>query len=270
MTVALSIKFHREKNKDKRPAMQFTGKTAIVTGGGGQIGRAIAQELAGLGCAVLITDRDFAALQASKRAIEPTPRILTANLANEEDIAELLRTGTHMLGRLDILVNCAGLGLAQPFLETEANDLRELLEVNLVAPFQLSQAAARRMIAQGDGGRIINIASIAGLRGSARRSAYGASKAALINLTQVMAVELADSGITVNAVAPGPIASTLSRGMHDEATRKAFLEAMPVSRYGAPEEIAPAVAYLASEAAAWTTGQVIAVDGGFAAAGLRL
>ena len=164
------------------------------------------------------------------------------------------------------LVNSAGIGADVPFLDTPAALFDRIMAVNLRGTFLIGQACARAMAA---GGAIVNIASVSGLRGNTGRAAYGASKGGVITLTQVMACELAERGIRVNAIAPGPVETPLVAQVHDEAVRAAFGRFIPMHRYGIPEEIAAAAAFLCSHDASYVTGQVLGVDGGFLAAGMR-
>jgi NAD(P)-dependent dehydrogenase (short-subunit alcohol dehydrogenase family) len=166
------------------------------------------------------------------------------------------------------LVNCAGIPANARFFDTTAEQMRRLYEVNVVGAFALSQALAPVMTAAG-GGAIVHIASVSGIKGNLGRSAYGASKGALVTLTKIMAVELASERIRVNAVAPGPIETPMVLEAHTAATREEWHRTVPMRRYGTPEEIAEAIAFLCDEArASYVTGQILSVDGGFTAAGL--
>jgi len=258
--------------------MQRHARVAIVTGAGSGLGRAIALTLAAEGCEILALDRVRAGLDETLAAarhlpgrIEPHVLELTETAALDR-LFELEFAGAR---RLDILVNNAGIGQQTPFLEMSRQDWDSILAVNLTAVFELSQRAARAMLAgiaagrQG-GGRIVNLASVTGLRGCYGRAAYGTSKGGLISFTEVLAVELGPRGITVNAVAPGPVDTPLVQRVHTQATRAGYLRGIPVGRYGLPEEIAAAVAFLCSEAAGYINGHTLPVDGGFASAGLML
>ena len=173
---------------------------------------------------------------------------------------------TH--GRLDVLVNNAGIGINAPFVDFKLAEFELSLRINLTGAFLCGQAAARQMLTQ-KSGKIINIVSLSGQRGGMGRAGYGASKAGLELLTKVMAVELAAHGINVNAIAPGPIDTELSRVVHAAGgTRDAYLFLTPQRRYGDPDEIAHAAVFLASDQSAYVNGHVLNVDGGFGAAGL--
>ena len=168
-------------------------------------------------------------------------------------------------GRLDILVNDAGIMDRAPFLEMTDELWRRIIDINLYGTFLFAQVAARQMVRQGSGGRFVNVASNSGMFGGRGRAAYGASKAGVINLTQTLAIELAEHGILVNAVAPGP---TKTSPDQPEKPWPSVLARMPLQRWGRPEEIAAVAAFLASGEASFTTGHVYAADGGFTIAGI--
>ena len=172
---------------------------------------------------------------------------------------------TH--GQIDILVNNAGVGSNCPFLTMPLEEWNQQLDVNLTGTFLCAQIVGRVMARQ-KSGRIVNVASISGQRGGQGRAAYGASKAGVILLTKVMAVELAPLGINVNAIAPGPVVTEMSVGTHTEATKTSYRERIPLRRYGTEREIAATALFLASDEAGFVTGHVLNVDGGFNAAGL--
>ncbi len=241
---------------------RFGGKVALVTGGLSGIGRAAAERLAAEGATVIAGD-----IAAESDALTAVP-VGTARLdvADPASAAALLRQIEQMHGRLDVLVNSAGIGRDIPFLDTPLEVFDQVIAVNLRGTFIIGQAAARLM-ARGGGGAIVNIGSISGLRGNAGRTAYGASKGGIVTLSQVMAVDLAAHNIRVNVVAPGPIDTPLLANMAASAVREAWLRLIPQRRFGQVSDVAAAVAYLCSDEAGFVTGHVLAVDGGFSGSG---
>jgi NAD(P)-dependent dehydrogenase (short-subunit alcohol dehydrogenase family) len=173
------------------------------------------------------------------------------------------------LGRIDVLVNNAGVAVFKPILETTLADWNHVLSVNLTGAFICSRACAPVMLKTG-GGSIVNIASISGLRASTLRVAYGTSKAGLIQLTRQLAVELGTLGIRANCIAPGPVDTAMAKLVHTVAIRQDYHDAIPLNRYGTTEEIAAAVGFLCSPAASYVNGQTLAADGGFEATGVGL
>jgi len=253
--------------------MRLQGQHAVVTGAGSGIGEAIARRFAGEGafvtCLDIVPDRVERTV-AGIVAESGEAAAAVVDIGDGAAVTAAIETAAESRSGLDILVNCAGLGLERPFLETTAEDFERILNINLIGAFRCAQAAAAEMLRRGTAaGRLINIASISGQRGGIGRAAYGASKAGLINLTQVMAVELAENGITVNAIAPGPIETDMVREIHTRETRDAYAIYVPQRRYGEVGEIAAAALFLASRESAYITGHVLNVDGGFNAAGLN-
>jgi 3-oxoacyl-[acyl-carrier protein] reductase len=254
--------------RENAMAGKLEGKVAIVTGAGHGIGAAIAHRLAHDGAKVLLCDVN------AERASRETQAIRTKGLTGEacmvdvrerKQVEAAVASAVAAFGRLDILVNDAGIMDREPFLEMTDELWRRVIDVNLYGTFLFAQVAARQMVRQGDGGRIVNVASNSGIFGGRGRAAYGASKAGVINLTQTLAIELAEHGILVNAVAPGP---TKTRADQPEKPWGSVLARMPLQRWGRPEEIAAVAAFLASGEASFTTGHVYAADGGFTITGI--
>ena len=249
---------------------RFAGKIAVVTGAANGIGAAIAVRLAAEGGAVVVADIEGeGAKDVAARIAEAGGRAVASrtDIRDPQQVDALFALCRQALGPASILVNTAGAGAQRHFLDTSLETLAAMYDVNVKGTFLCAQAGARDMIGLG-GGRIVNFSSHSGLLGSSGRAAYAASKGGVIAMTRVMAVDLAQHGITVNAVAPGPIA--VPRQKHNEERREAWLKAVPLGRYGTAEDVAGAALFLVSDDATYITGQTISVDGGFTAAGLRV
>jgi NAD(P)-dependent dehydrogenase (short-subunit alcohol dehydrogenase family) len=250
--------------------MKLPDKKAVITGAGRGIGRQIALRFAAEGAHVVIADlriEDARAAAAEITAAGGKASAVHVDVGDAASVGQMIEAASAAFGPLDVLVNNAGVGLNKPFLTTTQAEWDLNLRVNLTGTFLCAQAAARVMVEHG-GGRIINIASISGQRGGVGRSAYGASKGGVIALTKIMAVELAPLQVRVNAVAPGPVDTDQSRATHTAATRRSYLERIPMNRYGTADEIASGVVFLASDDSGFVTGHVLNVDGGFNSAGL--
>lgn len=246
-------------------------ETIFVTGGASGIGLAIARALLDEGWRVVIADLSQERLtQASQALGGGTEQLRTEllDVTDEEGIKRAIARADREFGPLTGLVNSAGIGADVACLATSTELFRKLIEVNLIGSFVASREAALCMQTHGRGS-IVNIASVSGVRGNVGRVAYGASKAAVIQMTQVMAVELAAAGIRVNAIAPGPVETPLVVAVHTEQVRAEWLRTIPQHRYGAPAEIASVAAFLLDpHKSSYITGQTICVDGGFTAAGI--
>ena len=248
--------------------MRLKGKAALVTGAGGGLGTAIAKRFADEGASVLCADRDVARAQATSSAIAEsggTAHAFRADVADARDCEAQVVETVRRFGRIDIAVNNAGVALHKLALDTTLEDWERLLRINLTGSFLTAQVAAREMVRQGDG-RIIQLGSISGQRGNMGGIAYGASKAAVMHVCKVLAVELSDKGVMINAIAPGPIETGISK--HGPTRRQGYLDRIPTRSYGTVDAVASAALYLASDECAWVTGTVLNVDGGYGAAGL--
>ena len=246
--------------------MRVAEKVAIVTGGLSGIGAAVAVGLASDGMIVVAADISTKSTELDRTiGIHP----FCVDVTDQDSVAALVQATMATCGRLDCLVHCAGIGRVLPFLETPLETFDLVLKTNLYGTFIVGQACARVMAAAGSGA-IVNIGSVSGLRGNAGRAAYGASKGAIVTLTEVMAVELAEHGVRANVVAPGPIETPLAATQHDADVRASWIETVPMRRYGRPQDIASAAAFLCSDDACYITGAVLAVDGGFSGGGILL
>lgn len=244
--------------------MNFLDKTAVVTGGSRGLGRAICIELARGGANVVLC---YAGNEAAARETVSACEALGAkavavrcDVSSEADVKALMDAALKNFGRIDILVNNAGITRDDLIMRMKAEDFDAVISANLRGTFLCMKAAARQMVRQRYG-RIVNLSSVVGLRGNAGQVNYAASKAGVIGMTKSLAKELAGRNITVNAVAPGFIDTDMTAALTDEA-RSAALGAIPMGCMGAPEDVARAVAFLASDSAGYITGQVLAVDGG--------
>ena len=245
-------------------------RVAVVTGGARGIGRAIGEWFLRRDYKVALIDRDNATLDRTVTDID-RPEDLLGVHCDVSDPAQVERAAAEVIsrfGRVDALVNNAGVAVFKPVLETSFEEWRTVMATNLDGAFLCTQAFGALMA--GKGGAIVNVASISGLRASTLRVAYGTSKAALIHMTKQHAVELGNVGVRVNVIAPGPVETEMAKLVHSVAIRSDYYDAIPQGRYGTTEEMANAVGFLCSEDASFINGQVVAVDGGFESTGVGL
>ena len=238
------------------------GKTALLTGASGGIGAAIAKALHDAGATIAISGTRVEALEKVKAEVGERVHILPCNLSKPEDVEKLVPAAEAAMGGLDILINNAGITRDGLAMRMKDEDWQSVIDVNLTSNFRLSRAAMRGMMKK-RWGRIINITSIVGVTGNPGQVNYVASKAGLIGMTKSLAQELGSRNVTVNCVAPGFIATPMTDVLN-EKQREAILSRIPAGRMGGPNDIAAAVVYLASDEAAYVTGQTLHVNGGMA------
>jgi NAD(P)-dependent dehydrogenase (short-subunit alcohol dehydrogenase family) len=246
-------------------------KVALVTGAARGIGLATATRFLEDGWHVAMLDILGDALRSAVDALDRADATLAleADVSDASAVQAAVQQSQQRFGRIDALVNNAGIAVFKPLLDVTLEEWQRVLAVNLTGPFLMTQAVAPIMRDRG-GGAIVNITSISGLRASTLRVAYGTSKAGLAHLTKQQAAELGEYGIRVNAVAPGPVDTAMAKAVHTPAIRADYHDHIPLNRYGLETELANAICFLCSHQAGYITGQVLAVDGGFDAAGVGL
>jgi len=247
---------------------QLEGKVALVTGASRGIGRAVALELAELGAQIAVNHRasadQAAEVVAAVQAIGGEAVALAADVAQYEQAQELIKATVDALGSINILVNNAGTTRDMLLMQMKEEDWDQVLNVNLKSVYNCCKAAIRPMLRARQGGRIINITSVSGLTGQIGQTNYSASKAGIIGFTYALAKEVGSRQITVNAIAPGYVPTTLTESTLSQEMKDAILQLTPLGRFGTPEEVAHAVAFLASDQASYITGTTLRVDGGLA------
>lgn len=242
-------------------------KTAIVTGAARGIGLATTDKFLSQGWRVAMVDWDADEL-AIAAAVRQNVLAIPRDISNPQDVGLIVSETLGAFGRIDALVNNAGIADFGPIEETDFQRWRNVMSVNLDGTFLMSQACTAAL--KETKGAIVNIASISGLRASTLRVAYGTSKAAVIALSQQQAVELGEYGIRVNCVSPGPVRTKLAMAVHTPEIIAAYHDALPLNRYGSEQELANVITFLCSDEASYVTGQNVAVDGGFEATGIGL
>ena len=268
LTLLLSIQFAAISKNQSPPLIM---KVAVVTGAARGIGLAISKKFLEEGYRIAILDIDQKTLSQTMKQVFDTNNVLglECDVAEPDQVDQSINRVVEEFGRIDVLVNNAGIAEFKPMLETTYEEWSRILAVNLNGPFICSQACAPFML-KNEGGSIVNIASISGLRASTLRIAYGTSKAALMHLTKQQAAELGNKGVRVNAIAPGPVDTAMAKKVHTADIRSDYHDVIPLNRYGLEEEIADAVWFLRSDSASYINGQIIAADGGFDATGIGL
>ncbi|BDG59841.1 SDR family NAD(P)-dependent oxidoreductase [Caldinitratiruptor microaerophilus] len=249
-----------------RDLFDLTGKVAIVTGGAGTIGRVLTVALAEFGCDVAVADLRPQAAADLRGAVEGYGRrFLTVgvDVTKPDQVQAMVDQVVRTFGRVDILINHAGLNIRKPAVEITESDWDTVLDVNLKGIFLVAQAVGRQMIHQGTGGKIVNTASVSAVRGHPRLAAYAASKGGIAQLTRVLANEWAPYRINVNAIGPGYLETDQTRTyLADPQRRAEILSKIPMGRLGTPEDLVGAVVYLSSPASDYVTGHVLFVEGG--------
>lgn len=245
---------------------RFVGQVALITGAGRGIGKATAERFAAEGAAVALLSNERKDLQETEaELISRGSKVIAiqADVSNAEQVQQAVDQTVSAFGRIDIVVNNAGIAWEEPFLEIKESNWRKIIDVNLNGMFLVAQKTAQQMVAQSSGGVILNMASTNGLVGEANYAHYNASKGGVVLLTKTMAIELGSSNIRVNAVCPGYIQTPMSEAIDDEAKVQAYIkDKIPLGRRGKVADIAGVFAFLASEDASFITGESIVVDGG--------
>lgn len=249
--------------------MRFTNRCVLVTGGGSGIGRAVCLAFAREGAEVAVADVNREGAEATTQEVRKVGRravALQVDVTDPASVQSMVDQAVTTLGRLEVLINSAGVREIVPFLRLPFEEWQRVIATNLTGTFLCSQAVARHLVQQGRGGKIVNLASVAGLLAVPNRAAYVSSKHAVVGLTKEMAMELAEKNIQVNAVAPGVVETAMTASYFDRPEIvTALSKAHPAGRWAQPEEIANLILFLASPEADFITGATFPIDGGFAA-----
>jgi NAD(P)-dependent dehydrogenase (short-subunit alcohol dehydrogenase family) len=246
---------------------RFAGRVALITGGASGLGFAAAQRLVREGCTAVLADVNAQALEAAAASLGAGTQRVVMDVGDATQVQRGVAQALAAAGRIDILVNSAGVSFQGSVLDNPLDAWERVLRINLTGSYLVTQAVARHM-AERRSGRIVMLASISGQQVWSGRVAYSSSKAGVVGLMKSCAIDLAPLGITVNAVSPGPIATPQTAALHNEVVRAAVVAATPMARYGKPEEVADVIAFLASDDARFVTGHELVVDGGLTSAAI--
>jgi NAD(P)-dependent dehydrogenase (short-subunit alcohol dehydrogenase family) len=245
--------------------MSLSGKVALVTGASKGLGKAVALALAGAGAKVGLVARNTAQLETAAREIGPSAKIFTADITQEDQVSRLEREALSAFGGVDILVNNAGINIRKPLTDFTLGEWNQVLDTNLTSVFLMCRAFVPHMKGKGYG-RVLNMTSTMSHIGMPLRGAYASSKSGLLGLTRVLALELAQEGVTVNGISPGPFATEMNTVlMQDPEVNRQFISRIPMGRWGKVEEVGQLAVYLCSEHAGFITGTDVVIDGGWCA-----
>jgi len=246
-------------------SFRLDGKTAIVTGSGRGLGKAMAIALAEAGADVVVTARSFEQVRETSQEIEKLGRNcipVQTDVTKSEDVEALVSKTINQLGGLDILINNVGMAIVKDLMHTSPEEWHKQLDTNLTATYLCCRAAGKHMIEKGSG-KVVNVATVAGVRGKWQMTGYGASKAGVIQLTKTLAIEWARHNISVNCIVPGIFYTSATKAViENDEMREIRIRKVPLKRYGRPEEIGPLAVFLSSHASDYITGAIVPIDGG--------